>query len=252
MRYGLVLTLGLVAALAIAGARDEEWKKVDEAIEKGLPRTAIEKLEPIIQAAIRDKAYPEAIKAITKKIALEGNIQGNQPQEKIRRLEAEIEKAPAGPVEVGLRVDFTLYDAMPARSAAEVVVPVDDVASRVAVEICKARCPDPFPCGGDDPALEPERSQLVVPAVIVRFLKRSQKRDIVAAAPLLTLVFILRSVGSPVVRGHEAQLFRLPVVVFVPFIVPRIGGLPAGSVFVFYETEKARAKPVCEEMPLGC
>ena len=44
---------------------------------------------------MQDKAYPEAIKAIARKIALEGNIQGNKPEEKITRLEAEIAKAPA-------------------------------------------------------------------------------------------------------------------------------------------------------------
>jgi len=70
------------------------WKKVDEAQNKGLPKTAIELLEPIIQGAIRDKAWPEAIKAIARKIALEGVIQGNKPEEKILRLEEEISKAP--------------------------------------------------------------------------------------------------------------------------------------------------------------
>ncbi|MCO6459700.1 MAG: alpha-2-macroglobulin [Pirellulaceae bacterium] len=64
-------------------------------MKKGLPKTAIEKLEPIIAAALREKAYAEAVKAIGQKIALEGNIQGNKPEEKIRRMEAEIEAAPA-------------------------------------------------------------------------------------------------------------------------------------------------------------
>ena len=77
-----------------AGPRDDAWKGVDEAVKKGLPKTAVERLEPIIQASIREKAYPEAIKAIGKKIALEGNIQGNKPEEKIVRLKAEIAKAP--------------------------------------------------------------------------------------------------------------------------------------------------------------
>ena len=36
-----------------------------------------------------------AIKAIGRKIALEGTIQGNKPEEKIIRLDAEIAKAPA-------------------------------------------------------------------------------------------------------------------------------------------------------------
>ena len=84
----------LFAVPAWAGSRDEQWKKVDEAIGKGLPKTAIENLEPIIAGAMQDKAYAEAIKAIAKKIALEGNIQGNKPEEKIVRMKAEIAKAP--------------------------------------------------------------------------------------------------------------------------------------------------------------
>ncbi len=84
----------LFSCAAVAGPRDGQWKKVDEAIKKGLPKTAIEQLEPIITGAIKDKAYAEAIKAIGKKIALEGNIQGNKPEEKITRMQAEIAKAP--------------------------------------------------------------------------------------------------------------------------------------------------------------
>ncbi|MBO0697415.1 MAG: hypothetical protein J2P46_03410, partial [Zavarzinella sp.] len=74
--------------------RADQWKKVDDAVNKGLPKTAIQELEPIIAAALKDKAYPEAIRAIAKKVALEGNIQGNKPEERITRLKAEIAKAP--------------------------------------------------------------------------------------------------------------------------------------------------------------
>jgi hypothetical protein len=77
-----------------AGPRDAQWKQVEEAIKQGLPKTAITNLEPIIQGALKDRAYAEAVKAIGQKIALEGNIQGNKPEEKITRLEAEIAKAP--------------------------------------------------------------------------------------------------------------------------------------------------------------
>ncbi|HOX56208.1 MAG TPA: alpha-2-macroglobulin family protein [Candidatus Paceibacterota bacterium] len=77
-----------------AGSRDVQWKQVEEAIKKGLPKTAITNLEPIIQGALKDRAYAEAVKAIGKKIALEGNIQGNKPEQKIERLEAEIAKSP--------------------------------------------------------------------------------------------------------------------------------------------------------------
>src|SRR5262245_24832004 len=75
--------------------RAELWKKVAEADQKGLPRTGIQALEPIIEGAMKDKNYPEAIKAIAKKINLEGNIEGNKPEEKITRMTAAITVAPA-------------------------------------------------------------------------------------------------------------------------------------------------------------
>src|SRR6266481_8555342 len=89
-----LLTFALNLSFSFAASRDTQWKEVDEAVKKGLPKTAIEKLEPIIQGALKDKAWGEATKAIARKIVLEGNIQGNKPQEKITRLEAEIAKAP--------------------------------------------------------------------------------------------------------------------------------------------------------------
>jgi uncharacterized protein YfaS (alpha-2-macroglobulin family) len=90
-----LIAAALAAIAATPTVREELWKKVDEAQQKGLPKTAIEQLEPIIEQCLKEKAYPEAIKAIGRKIALEGNIQGNKPEEKISRLHAEIEKAPA-------------------------------------------------------------------------------------------------------------------------------------------------------------
>src|SRR5262249_25804659 len=103
-----LLTIASAATLAAIGVvilvvaakpsdrpdRAAQWKKVDEAVNKGLPKTAIQELEPIIEAALKDKAYPEAVRAISKKIALEGNIQGNKPEERITRMKAEIAKAP--------------------------------------------------------------------------------------------------------------------------------------------------------------
>ena len=77
-----------------AASRDAQWKAVDEAIQKGLPRTAITNLEPIIAGALKGRAYGEAAKAVARKIVLEGNIQGNKPEEKITRMDAEIAQAP--------------------------------------------------------------------------------------------------------------------------------------------------------------
>jgi hypothetical protein len=88
------LLLDLSAGIISAASRDAQWKEVDEAIAKGLPKTAIEKLEPIVRDALKDKAWGEATKAIARRIVLEGTIQGNKPEEKIVRMEAEIVRAP--------------------------------------------------------------------------------------------------------------------------------------------------------------
>lgn len=93
----LLPALALLIALNIplhAATRDAEWKAVEEAVQKGLPRTAITNLNLIIPAALKDKAYGEVAKAIARKIVLEGNIEGNKAEEKITRMEAEIAKAP--------------------------------------------------------------------------------------------------------------------------------------------------------------
>ncbi len=89
-----LLIVNTFASTTLAGPRDAQWKQVEDAVKQGLPKTAITNLEPIIQGALKDKAYAEAVKAIGQRIALEGNIQGNKPEEKITRLEAEIAKAP--------------------------------------------------------------------------------------------------------------------------------------------------------------
>jgi hypothetical protein len=91
----LALAFFAMISATFAGSRDDRWKAVDEAAAQGLPKTAIERLEPIITGALADKAYAEAVRAIGRKIALEGLIEGNKPEEKITRLEAELAKAPA-------------------------------------------------------------------------------------------------------------------------------------------------------------
>src|SRR5262249_47382392 len=89
------IALLLATQLVAQTPRADRWKKVEAAQKKGLPRSAIQELEPIIEAAMKDKAYPEAIKAIATKIILEGNIEGNKPEEKITRMNAAIASAPA-------------------------------------------------------------------------------------------------------------------------------------------------------------
>lgn len=86
---------GLLALLAVTllfavDPPGADWKAVETAIKQGLPKTAIEKLQPIIANAISEKQYAEAIKAIGMKVALEAQ----KPEEKVTRMRAEIEKAP--------------------------------------------------------------------------------------------------------------------------------------------------------------
>ena len=89
-----ILALLVTGMTIMAASRDAQWKKVDDAVKQGLPKTAIDALEPIIKEALAEKAYGDAVKAIGRKIVLEGNIQGNKPEEKIVRMQAEIGKAP--------------------------------------------------------------------------------------------------------------------------------------------------------------
>lgn len=90
----IVLLLLVTASASTAGPRDDLWKQVDEAVNKGLPRTAIAILDEITPGALQDQAYAEATKAICLKIALEGQIQGGKLEEMIVPLEAQIAEAP--------------------------------------------------------------------------------------------------------------------------------------------------------------
>ncbi len=94
----IFVSLLVVAVMAqqqdLPPGADPGWKSVQDAIQKGLPQTAIEELAPIIDRTLAAKDYDEAVKAIATRIMLEGNIQGNKPEEKITRMRAEIDKAP--------------------------------------------------------------------------------------------------------------------------------------------------------------
>ena len=100
MNRRCILILGLLFAVLwrtslFAASRDAQWRAVEDAVNKGLPQTAIINLESIIAATLNEKAYAEATKAIAEKIALEGTIQGNRAEERVVRLEAEMARAPA-------------------------------------------------------------------------------------------------------------------------------------------------------------
>src|SRR5438128_3014729 len=79
----VLVTLVVKCAPSSAASRETQWKEVEEAVKKGLPKTAIEKLEPIIRGALKEKAWGEATKAIARGIVFEGKIQGKKPEKKI-------------------------------------------------------------------------------------------------------------------------------------------------------------------------
>ncbi len=60
-----IASLAIWVAYAVSQeSRADQWKQVNDAMSKGLPRTATEKLEPIIAAAKKDEAWPEAVRAV--------------------------------------------------------------------------------------------------------------------------------------------------------------------------------------------
>ena len=92
---GFFLLIAGMANLTLAATREAEWKAVEEAVRKGLPKTAIKHLQTVLEGALQDEAYGEAVKAIGRKIALQGAIDGNRAEAKIQRLQAEIAQSPA-------------------------------------------------------------------------------------------------------------------------------------------------------------
>jgi uncharacterized protein YfaS (alpha-2-macroglobulin family) len=102
MKRTLVLIgvmVGVLVPVSAAGPRDALWQQVDRAIDKeGPSKTAIGLLEQIIPAALQDRAYAEATKAICLKIAQETRVERSKteskPAEAIVRLQDEVAKAP--------------------------------------------------------------------------------------------------------------------------------------------------------------
>jgi hypothetical protein len=86
----LIMTLSPLSG----ASRDEQWKEVDDAIAQGLPRTALEKLDPLITDTLNAQAWGEAAKAIARRVTLEAQIEGSRAEEHIVRMESELARAP--------------------------------------------------------------------------------------------------------------------------------------------------------------
>jgi uncharacterized protein YfaS (alpha-2-macroglobulin family) len=93
--YLLATLFSFFILTTLAGTRDKQWQEVQNAISKGLPRNAVTNLDLILQAALKEKAYPEAARALATKLSQETYIQGSHPEERITRMQTELAKAPA-------------------------------------------------------------------------------------------------------------------------------------------------------------
>lgn len=90
----LTMTLSRIPSASAASPRDADWKAVESAVAQGQPRTAADRLKPIAEAALRERAWGEAAKAIARGIALETQIQGQRPEERVTRLADALRTAP--------------------------------------------------------------------------------------------------------------------------------------------------------------
>lgn len=78
-----------------AAPRETEWKKVEEHFANALPESAIEVLTSLEASAKAEKAWPEVAKAIAYRVVAETQIQGDQPEVRIRLYETALASAPA-------------------------------------------------------------------------------------------------------------------------------------------------------------
>ena len=71
------------------------WKKVEAAEKDGLPQTAVGHLKTIVVQAEADGRFGEALRALTRRLILEGTVEGNKPEALVTRVREEIGRAPA-------------------------------------------------------------------------------------------------------------------------------------------------------------
>jgi hypothetical protein len=93
----LAWLIGLLLPAQVRGAasaRERLWKEVDDALQQGLPRTALTNLDRLIPLTVEARSWGEAAKAIARKAMIEGTLESPQADERIRRLEQALDQAP--------------------------------------------------------------------------------------------------------------------------------------------------------------
>ena len=91
------------------GPRAEAWKRVEDALNEGKPKTAAEALAGVEQAAVADKAWDEVARAIATRVLTETGDRPPEDPERLVRLAAAIETAPpeTRPVLEAIRANWT-------------------------------------------------------------------------------------------------------------------------------------------------
>ena len=79
----------------VAGPRGPQWQAVQKALDEGKPKSALEALSGVEQAAIADAAWAEAARAIATRVLAETGDRPDDDPARVILLAAEIEKAPA-------------------------------------------------------------------------------------------------------------------------------------------------------------
>ena len=80
----------LPPADSVPRERLEMWKKVDQALRQGLPKTALEELQKILEQSLAQKAYPEAARAAAQIVIIESMIEDESNEKGILRLRSAI------------------------------------------------------------------------------------------------------------------------------------------------------------------
>ncbi|MFM2171144.1 MAG: hypothetical protein RI957_1373 [Verrucomicrobiota bacterium] len=92
----ILLAWSVGIGITRAATRDQQWKKVEEEINKDLPKSAISTLTAIDAAARSEKAWAEAIRATAQRILLQGRIdEGRSPTAAIEMMQKTMIDAPA-------------------------------------------------------------------------------------------------------------------------------------------------------------
>ncbi len=77
-----------------SGPRAEAWKRIEQALTEGKPKTAVEALAGVEQSAAADKAWDEVARAIATRVLTETGDRPPEDPERLVRLAAAIETAP--------------------------------------------------------------------------------------------------------------------------------------------------------------